>query len=74
MLKSIIMTEKKSECERIVKHGDPGTKIAEIAQRLDVEMIVMGCKGLGNTEAEIGHVSAKVLRLTSKPVVLLNRT
>jgi SSS family transporter len=74
MLKSIIMTEKKSEYERIVKHGDPGTKIAEIAQRLDVEMIVMGCKGLGNTEAEIGHVSAKVLRLTSKPVVLLNRT
>ena len=74
MLKSIIMTEKKTEYERIVKHGDPGTKIAEIAQRLDVEMIVMGSKGLGNTGAEIGHVSAKVLRLTSKPVVLLNRT
>ena len=53
---------------------DPGTKIVEVAQKLSVEMIVMGSKGLGNTEAEIGHVSAKVLRLTSKPVVLLNKT
>jgi len=72
MLKSIIITGKKNEYERIVRHGDPATKIAEIAQKLDVEMILMGSKGLGNTEAGIGHVSAKVLRSTTKPVVLLN--
>lgn len=74
MLKSIIISDKKSAYERIVKHGDPGTKIAEVAHKLDVEMIIMGSKGLGNTEAELGHVSAKVLRLTSKPVVLMSRT
>ena len=74
MLKSIIIRDKISQYERIVKHGDPGTKIAEIAQKLNVEMIVMGSKGLGNTEKEIGHVSAKVLRLTLKPVILLGRT
>jgi len=74
MLKSIIISEKRSAYERIVKYGDPGTKIAEIADKLNVEMIVMGSKGLGNTEAEVGHVSAKVLRLTSKPVVLMSRT
>lgn len=72
MLKSIIIPEKKSEYERIVRHGDPATKIAEVAQKINVEMILMGSKGLGNAEAGIGHVSAKVLRSTTKPVVLLN--
>jgi urea-proton symporter len=74
MLKSIIIRDKTSQYERIVKHGDPGTKIAEIAQKLNVEMIVMGSKGLGNTEKDIGRVSAKVLRLALKPVILLGRT
>lgn len=55
MFKSIIIRDTNSQYERIVKHGEPGTKIAEIAQRLNVEMIVMGSKGLGNTEKEIGH-------------------
>jgi nucleotide-binding universal stress UspA family protein len=72
MLKSIIIPEKKNEYERIVRHGDPASKIAELAQKLDVEMILMGSKGLGNAEAGIGHVSTKVLRSTTKPVVLLN--
>ncbi len=74
MLKSIIIAEKKSVYERIVKHGDPGTKIAEVADRLNVEMIVMGSKGLGNSKSEIGRVSGRVLKLTSKPVVLLGTT
>jgi SSS family transporter len=74
MLKSIIITEKKGVYERIVKHGDPGTKIAEVAERLNVEMIVMGSKGLGNNKAEVGRVSGRVLKLTSKPVVLLSTT
>jgi urea-proton symporter len=72
MLKSIIIPEKKSEYEQIVRHGDPATKIVEVAQKLDVEMILMGSKDLGNAEAGIGHVSTKVLRSTTKPVVLLN--
>ncbi len=74
MLKSIIITEKKSVYERIVKHGDPGTKIVEVAERLNVEMIVMGSKGLGNNKAEVGRVTGRVLKLTSKPVVLLSTT
>jgi nucleotide-binding universal stress UspA family protein len=74
MLKSIIITEKKGVYERIVKHGDPGTKIAEVAERLNVEMIVMGSKGLGNNKAEVGRVTSRVLKLTSKPVVLLSTT
>jgi nucleotide-binding universal stress UspA family protein len=56
--------------ERMVKLGDPATKIAEMAEKLNVDMIVMGAMGLGNTK-EIGHVSSKVLKLTSIPVVFM---
>src|ERR671925_434983 len=56
--------------ERMVKLGDPATKIAEMAEKLNVDMIVMGATGLGNTK-EIGHVSSKVLKLTSIPVVFM---
>jgi hypothetical protein len=31
----------------------------------------MGTKGLGDNQSEMGHVTKKVLKLTSRPVVLL---
>jgi SSS family transporter len=71
MLKSVIMTKKMDDYERVVKLGDPATKIAEVAERLEIDMIIMGCKGLGNTKGDLGHVCSKVLKLTSKPVVVL---
>ena len=33
--------------------------------------IVMGRKGLSDSESNLGHVTTKVLSLTSKPVVLV---
>jgi len=45
---------------------------AEMADKLGADLIAMGRKGLGNTEDNFGHVTQKVLKLTSKPVVLLN--
>jgi urea-proton symporter len=71
MLKSVIMTKKMDDYERVVKLGDPATKIAEVAEKLEIDMIIMGSKGLGNTKGDLGHVCSKVLKLTSKPVVLL---
>jgi urea-proton symporter len=56
--------------ERMVKLGDPAIKIAEMAEKLNVDMIVMGATGLGNIK-EIGHVSSEVLKLTSIPVVFM---
>ncbi|HEX7818460.1 MAG TPA: universal stress protein, partial [Nitrososphaeraceae archaeon] len=70
ILKSIIVRERYN-CERIVKLGDPGNKIVDLAEKLDVDLIVMGSKGLGLTEQEIGSVAKKVLRLTRKPVIFL---
>jgi urea-proton symporter len=71
MLKSVIMTKKMDDYERVVKLGDPATKIVEVAEKLEIDMIIMGCKGLGNTKEDLGHVCSKVLKLTSKPVVVL---
>lgn len=70
MLRSILLPTRASKYERIVKLGDPATKIVEIAEKLDVDLIAMGTTGLGNAK-DIGHVSSKVLKLTSRPVVLL---
>lgn len=70
ILKSIVVKDRYN-CERIVKLGDPGNKIVDLAEKLDVDLIVLGSKGLGLTEQEIGSVAKKVLRLTRKPVIFL---
>jgi len=72
MLRSVLVPRQINTCERIVKLGDPPSKIAELAKKLDVDMIVMGKKGLGNTDSNLGHVTSKLLQLTNKPVVLIN--
>ena len=71
MLKSVMIPKKLSRYERVVKLGDPATKIAETGDRLNADMIVMGRKGLGDSHSDIGHVAAKVLKMSSRPVVLL---
>ena len=70
MLRSIIIPKPARNYERMVKLGDPATKIVEMAEKLKVDMIIMGATGLSNSK-EIGHVSRKVLKLTSLPVVFM---
>jgi nucleotide-binding universal stress UspA family protein len=70
MLRSVLVP-RFHDYERIVKLGDPANKIVETAEKLDVDMILMGTKGLGNNQSDLGHVTKKVLQARSKPVVLL---
>jgi urea-proton symporter len=70
MLRSIMIPKPAKDYERMVKLGDPATKIVEMAEKLKVDMIVMGATGLSNSE-EIGHVSRKVLKMTSIPVMFM---
>ena len=72
ILRSIVVPRQITDYARIVKLGDPPVKIAEAADRLGVDLIAMGKKGLGNTGNDLGHVTRQVLKITSKPVVLLN--
>ncbi|MEW6604055.1 MAG: sodium/solute symporter [Thermoproteota archaeon] len=72
MLRSILLPKRRYlvKYERMVKLGDPATKIVEMAEKLGVDLIAMGTTGLGKAE-EIGHVSSKVLKSASVPVVLI---
>jgi len=70
MLRSVVIPSRECNLERIVKVGDPPSKIAELADKLDVDLIMMGRTGISNSQEEVGHVTIKVLRLTSKPVVM----
>lgn len=70
MLRSVVISTEKGTFERIVKVGDPSSKIVELAEKLDVDLIMMGRTGIGNSNEDIGHVARRVLKITSKPVVL----
>ncbi len=70
LLNSIVTPKIANDIVRIVKVGDPAAKIAEMADKMGASMIVMGSNGLSNAE-ELGSVTRKVLKLTSRPVVLM---
>lgn len=71
MLSGILMKDDVNKCERIVKLGDPAIKISEVAERNQVDMIIMGAKGLGNSKSNLGSVSDRVVGKTSMPVLLI---
>lgn len=72
VLRSVVVPQQVQSCIRIVKLGTPAKKIAEVASKLDVDMIAMGRRGLGNTDETMGHVTLEVIGLTKKPVILLD--
>ena len=71
MLLGISLPSKLKNYERIVKLGDPAKKISDLASSLNVDTIVMGRKGLSDSDSNLGHVTSKVLSLTTKPIVLV---
>lgn len=71
VLKSIMMPKQLRDYKRIVRLGNPPKKIAEVAKSLDVSLIVMGKKGLGGTDDDLGHVSKQVLQIATKPVLFI---
>lgn len=72
ILRSIVVPQQINDYKRIVNLGNPPAKIVEMADKLAVDLIAMGQKGLGNSEDDVGHVTRQVLKMTSKPVILLN--
>jgi len=68
---SSILIKNSKRCERVVKIGDPANKIIKTANDLNVDIIVLGTKGLGNAD-DLGHITRKILSESNKPVLLLN--
>jgi urea-proton symporter len=66
-----LLQRRKLDFERIVKIGDPATKIAEIARKLEIDIIFVRI-GLGNTTSDNGHVTKKEIGSSSRSVVLVN--
>lgn len=58
------------EAEAVVRTGTPAREIAEYADEVDAEMIVMGTAGRGGFERMVvGSVTDKVIRTAPVPVV-----
>ena len=69
---SSILIKNSKRCERIVKVGDPANRIIKTANDLNVDIIVLGTRGLGHATDDLGHITRKVLSELHKPVLLLN--
>jgi len=55
-----------------VHHGDPAPMILEVADRLDVDMIVLGSHSKGKLHyAFLGSVAEKILRKTHRAVTIV---
>ncbi len=55
-----------------VHHGSPVGQILEVADRLDVDMIVVGSHGKGKLKyAFLGSVAEKLLRKSYRPVMVI---
>ena len=70
------LSDHPEDLERItsidVLHGDPVARILETADRLQVDVIVMGTHGKGRLEYSfLGSVAEKVLRKTRRPVFIV---
>lgn len=72
ILRSVAVPQRVERCTRIVKLGMPAKKIVETAAKLDVDVIAMGRKGLGNTDEPMGHVTLSVVESAKRPVMLLD--
>ncbi|QZT63390.1 universal stress protein [Mycolicibacterium austroafricanum] len=61
------------DAEPVVKRtiGSDGLRLAQLAERLHADVIVVGDRGLGRTEAVIGSVSDMVVHYATVPVLVV---
>jgi nucleotide-binding universal stress UspA family protein len=58
--------------ERLVSEGDPAREIVRIAEDRDVDLVVVGARGLGTLERLLlGSVSEAVLHHAARPVLIV---
>ena len=57
-------------CEQIEREGKPAFVICDVADELNVDVIVMGTRGV-NLEAESSSTAARVIQLAPCPVLVV---
>jgi len=64
--------EQSFEIEGLVEIGDAAAKIIDVANRLKVDLIVLGSKGISELgQYPIGSVANKVVQYAAKPVMVV---
>lgn len=60
------------EAEAVEREGKPAFTICDVADELDAELIVMGCRGMGLTdEGAAESVTNRVINLSPCPVLIV---
>lgn len=60
------------EAEAVERQGKPAFTICDVADELDVDLIVMGCRGMGLTEEGAAEsVTNRVINLSPCPVLIV---
>jgi len=68
----IDLGEQSFEMRGIVEQGDPAAVIIDVANRLNVDLIVLGSKGQSELgQYLIGSVANKVVQYAAKPVMVV---
>ncbi len=69
-----ILEKNSFKVKTVVTEGNPAEKIAEIAEKENVSLIVVGSHGKSNLKSVfLGSVSEGVVRIAKKPVVIVKR-
>ncbi|WP_433618753.1 universal stress protein [Dactylosporangium sp. CA-139114] len=55
----------------VSSYGGEGLRFAELAERVDADLALVGSRGLGGTRAVLGSVSDMVVHFTSRPVLVV---
>jgi len=68
----IDLGEQKFKTKGMVEQGDPASVIIDVANRLNVDLIVLGSKGQSELgQYLIGSVANKVVQYAAKPVMVV---
>lgn len=59
------------EAETIEREGNPAFTICDVADEIDADLIVMGCRGLGLTDEVSESVTNRVISLSPCPVLVV---
>jgi nucleotide-binding universal stress UspA family protein len=67
-----LFAEQGIEAEVIEREGKPAFTICDVADELEANLIVMGCRGMGLTEEGSAHsVTVRVINLSPCPVLVV---
>ncbi|WP_346290572.1 universal stress protein [Sphaerothrix gracilis] len=67
-----LFTEKGITCETMERQGQPAFVICDVADEINADLIVMGCRGIGLIEeAKTESVTNRVINLAPCPVLVV---